>query len=123
VGDVVDDLFEASPTVAGRIFDLLAGICRRLDDPRHRPRCEVPLRCSRHAREFEVAILMARRAFQRRDSLVGRSAHDRRIMNAAVVPLKRRVARRMAVAATRVKQDLRRLDEQRASSLVTIRDR
>ena len=97
-------------------------MARGLADPRHRDGSEMPLRCTRDARQLLIPILMTGPTLLARDSVVARPANDRRVMQLHRHALVRRVSIRMAVDASRMHQHARHLAKQRARSSAAVPD-
>src|SRR5690606_2191827 len=87
VGGMLDDLREGLAAVALGILELFAHVPRRLADPRHAARREVPLGGSGDARQRYVHVLMATRALHAHDAVVRRTAVHDRIVQATAVAL------------------------------------
>ena len=108
---VVDDLGQRFAAVARRVLDLLADAAGIAADPGHRARREVPVGRARYARQLQVLVLMAARAFHADHAAVFAAALHGWIVQAAFA-LQRRVAARVTVGAARVQHHARGLSEQ-----------
>src|SRR6186713_2068305 len=107
--DMMDEFFNLAPAIARRILELRADFRNRFALPRHFARCKVPFRMARHTAGLEVCMLVANRTAHRRKAMAVRAAHDRRLMQAALVTLPRSVAGGMAIHAARMGQHLAQL--------------
>src|SRR5579872_3670256 len=121
--DVVDEVVQRTSAVALAILDLRADLTERLALPRHLARRDVPLRVAGHAARLEVGALVADRTTHGNGSKPVRAALDRRLVQSGGIALARRIARRMAVGATRVSQHLAELGEHRHRASRRVADR
>src|SRR4029077_7050199 len=109
---VMDDVFERTAAVAGRIFDLLTNLCERLALPAHLMRREMPARIAGHPSGFEIGRLVADRAAHCRQPEAVFATRDRRLMQTSHVALARAIAGGMAIHATRMGEHFAGLGEQ-----------
>jgi hypothetical protein len=119
---VMDDVFEGAAAIAGRIFDLLTNLRRRLALPTHLMRRQTPAWIARHSGAFEIGRLVADLATHRRKSKAVFAALDRRLMQTPDVALTRAIAGGMAVHTARMGQHFAGLGEQSCGARRRIAD-
>src|SRR5258707_4091007 len=120
---VMDEGRHIAVAVAFRVFDLPANLGEQFAVPRHGERREVPFWVAGHAGRTEITFVMAGRACHARCAVPVRTTHDQRLMRTHSVRLRRTIARRMAIHATRVLQHLTGFLKQRDRTRALVLDR
>ena len=120
---VMDEGRHIAVAVAFRVFDLPANLGEQFAVPRHGERREVPFWVAGHAGRTEITFVMAGRAGHARCAVPVRTTHDQRLMRTHSVRLRRTIARRMAIHATRVLKYLTGFLKQRDRTRALVLDR
>jgi hypothetical protein len=113
---MLDDLGHRSMAILFRVFDLVAdfSVTFSLPDHGHRSRRQSPAgRAWRHVLAGDVVVLMAGAALLRRDPKAADAPADVHSMRMTVIALPWKIARGVAVQATRMFEDRQQRSEQR----------